>query len=363
MHNEKKDVLEFEALANFDEKIGYGASRKFNGLFKVDLRTGKCEFLMLFPGERIDGERLYVRTITMGTKIYFIPCSAKEIAIYDVESNQIEKIKIPDVETEKYYWYKTKNKFNACVLYNKYIYMIGSTYPGILRIDSRDNTVKCYNEWIEGEVIFRKSVVVIGDVFFIPSSVNNAVLCFDMKLCSGKVCNVGENNNGCWGICQVGDALWMSPKNPGPIIKWKYLENEVEEFSNYPNGFKYNNFLFTKIYSIDEYVYLVPAYSNMLVKVNINTGIMECSDIIDISDDGVTEFMFEDDKKIYLHRRLLGKDEYYYIYYLNNIVKEAFFLFDKGKDIYRNQIIKHRYIKENSFINLYDYIESVKSIC
>lgn len=72
----------------------YCSCEKYNGLYKLDVRTGKTEFIGFFPGESINKESLYRDSFIWGEKIFFVPENAKQIAYYDMQKKDIEQYRI-----------------------------------------------------------------------------------------------------------------------------------------------------------------------------------------------------------------------------------------------------------------------------
>ena len=65
----------FEAIA-IKGDVAYASDFYRNGLFKVNMNSGECEFVKLFDGELVNKKRLHCAAIWEGSKIYFLPASA-----------------------------------------------------------------------------------------------------------------------------------------------------------------------------------------------------------------------------------------------------------------------------------------------
>ena len=241
--------LRFEAATKINGLYAIAASYDYNALFNVNLMTGECRYLSMIPGENNIQMRLYSVALKMDNRVYFVPASAREIAVYDLENGRVEKIDYYKKKRKTTACYKQNSNFNGAVRFGKYIFMIPFTFPGVLRLDTENNTVELYDSWIDGQqFVFKKEPVVVGDKFYIPSSINNLVLEFDMNNCEGHMFAVGKHNLGCWSMFYNEGIMWFSPQENGPIISWNMDNDDVVEYSNYPKGFIGNGFCFTKIY-------------------------------------------------------------------------------------------------------------------
>lgn len=355
--------IDFEALGRISGKMAIAVSYRFNAVFKIDMQTGAAEYFGLVPNEELKKKRLYTKAVESGEKVYFIPFTAKEIAVYDIKKDYIYKIRYEELVTKEKQ--SDKMRFSGCVKYEKYLFIMPSKYPTILRLDTTNDSIEAYDDWVtEEDYLFRKDVAVDGDILYLPSCINDLVLQFDMKSCMGKLIHVGEHNNGCWSMCKVGKYFWLAPQNEGPVIRWNPENWESIEYGEYPNEFQGNGFLFTKAYNIERYIYFVPAYANMWVKINVDTGKMYRVRMLDITNIKTTFFMFEMDDFLYL------KIEGDYVHYLkvnkkDNTVQTYEFWINKGeerfKEEYMNALIERREtITECDYIKLEDFIDYLK---
>ena len=354
--------LSFEAIARIEDDFAIGISDKFNALFKLDLKTGMADCIGTIPDERIYEERLYTKALYINNKVYFVPAAANNIAVYDVEKNKVSTIKIMEADLSLHVGYQRKNKFNGGVVYKEYIYFVPCTYPGVIRVDTQNDQVEYFDTWIKNEkYMFRKSVWIDGNRFYVPSVINNIVFRFNMDNCKGELLHIGKNNNGCWSMCKVGEDFWMAPKRQGPIIKWNVLNNTITEFNDYPEEFKGNGFLFTQIYCLNGQLSLIPACANMEIKVDLSTETIEKSNIIDKRENSVVSILFELDEYIYLKEVENKSTRYIKLCKDNNLVTTYSFEINSDSDEYSQifqNILKNRkeIVREADYFGLPEYI-------
>lgn len=359
--------LNFEAVAKADDHVAYAASNEYNALFKIDLDSGNCTYIMLFPGEQLNGVRLFVKANRINNKIYFIPASAKKMAIYDMETGNIENIAIELPQRDKYPHYKPSSKFNGSVVFGKYLFMVPCTYPGIVRIDTDTTEITYFDNWVcEEKYLFRKSPMVDGNCFFMPSVINNIVLKFDMHTCNGVLFHVGTHNSGSWSMCKAGNEYWLAPQKPGPIIKWNPVSNETVEYDNYPVDFEGKDFYFTQIYGRGNNLYLIPAYANMGITLNTETGQMQKSRFPDFKKNAIVSFMFELEEFFYLKISCSKNREYYRISKKNDYYEKYEFNFMNAKEKYNKDLIEtmkqfHISLEETTAWGLNEFLMSLYS--
>lgn len=55
----------------------------FNGLFKVNIESGDCEYIDSFPNEKMDIQRIHAKSEYVNNRVYFIPASGSFISVFD----------------------------------------------------------------------------------------------------------------------------------------------------------------------------------------------------------------------------------------------------------------------------------------
>ena len=356
----KKEILEFEAVARINNEYALGSSSIFNGLFRINMNTGECSCLRMFPTEKIFARRLHTKAFLYENKILFIPCSADYISVYDMEKDNISVIELKEVNFQKYPWYLKNNKFNDGILYKDSLFLIGSTYPAIVKLDLKTNILEYYTQWIKREFAFRKSPAIVGDRFYIPSIKGNEVLCFDMKTCKAEMHNIGDNNYGSWGICKIQDDLWLSPQKPGAIIRWNISNGNIKEYMSYPERYDGGKIAHTKIYQVQGKVGLLPGHANMALLVDTKTGQISQNSILQKVKGELTSYLFDDGNYTYIKNVNNDIASYFRLNIEDNNVEPYYFTFSYNKDKYLQEcLIKEQVIRESERMNLSDFVEGV----
>lgn len=79
----------------FGDKI-YFTSCDFNALFCMDLKERRIEYKNCFEVHSRWKSELYEKQILHQNKIYFIPRNCNKVAVYDIETEKINYIEVPD---------------------------------------------------------------------------------------------------------------------------------------------------------------------------------------------------------------------------------------------------------------------------
>lgn len=357
-------LLDFEAIAMVEEQMGFAVSYDFNALFKVNLDSGCCDYITIIPDEDLEGKRLYTYAVYINDKVYFVPYSANEIAVYNVKINQIYKLELEEKDSVQYNSYKKNAKFSCAFLNNKYIYMLPATYPAIIKINVETDEIVYYSDWVgTQEYLFRKSFVLSDDKIFVSSSINNNILEFDLKADQGVWHHIGHKNRGSWGIVKYQDNIWLSPQKQGPIIKWNPITGEYMEYTDFPFDFIGRDFMFTQIFENNGNLYLIPAYANMGIEISKYGDMKEWNEIY-LNENHVTRYMFELSAKIYLWISEKNEERRICINKINNSIEEySFYCFpEKYHHDYYKECVKQKVpCKESRKFKLTDLINMISN--
>lgn len=111
-------------------------SIEYNALFCVDKAEGTMHYMGSFPGEQWFCWRLYAQVVAYEQKLYFVPCTATEIGVYDMETHQFSKINfglqkdendISDIHYMK--------KFTSGFVYGGKLFLMPCCYPHMVIYD------------------------------------------------------------------------------------------------------------------------------------------------------------------------------------------------------------------------------------
>lgn len=364
MNNECE--LTFVAIA-IKDNVGYASDYDKNGLFEVDMKTGKCEFLDIFEEQPIQKKRLHSCAKWIEDKIYFIPDSANKIAVYNLNNRKLESISIPKPNENLYTFYKKNYNFIDALEYKGYLWLLPCTYPGVLKLDIQTNEIEIINGWINDiEYYFRAKICLQNNKIIIPNGIGNEVFIFDLETEKGKIINIGSQNNGNMCVRKIRDKYWFAPRSPGAIISWNIVTNEIKEYENYPEDFEMGKITFSNIYSYREDIVFSPANANKgLVfskeKLKVEKNIQWKS-----SDSSMVQHLFETETHYY-YRELLAKNinRYFKINKIDNSLSDFRFYYmdtnEKKEIIIEKLLSKKKILKENVVIDLQDFINKITS--
>lgn len=326
----------FNAFAIIDNDIAYASLDELNGLFRVNLKSNNCTYISMFPNEKAGGNKLHCKAEYFNNKVYFIPESADYISILDLQTKEIYQLAIPSPAENKGV-YNKNCKFAGSYIYDNILWILPATFPGVLKVNIDTEDITVIDNWVpDRECRFYVSGICrINDKLFLPDTFSNAVLQIDMNLNSVKINFVGKNDKGfsCM-YSKDGKNIWLAPIL-GPIIKWNYKNNTLEEYSNYPKGYIHNKHIgwdFNKVYSVGNYIYFIPARGNMMIEFDINKNIMSEINKNIFNNAIVCRYLFETDSFIYIIVYYDGFKKNFKISKSTNEITAEDFIFFEGEN-------------------------------
>jgi len=165
------DIKEIDNKLLFSQAI-------WNGLYIIDKQTKEILYNTVFEGEDFTSVMLYYSFQIIGTKAVFTPHSASCIAIFDIEDKILSYVKIENAKKGYHEKYRDSGKFAQSFHYGSFVYMLGYSYPAILKLNIHTLEVTYISSWIdsvnnyieEGDIwgYFSNGYVIQNDKALIP---------------------------------------------------------------------------------------------------------------------------------------------------------------------------------------------------
>lgn len=169
------NILNRISCHKFVEIDGYAyfSNWFYNGLFKVEIETGKAFFLGKFKAENYFEINIHGEIFRIGKKIYFCPRRGRHLHIYDLETQEMNAIKIREkfekfsigrviVEASKVYFVPVQNKISVKKLDLKTLNVIEEDKKNILYSENE----KKYNEMFLPNKVSKEQGIKESDIFY-----------------------------------------------------------------------------------------------------------------------------------------------------------------------------------------------------
>lgn len=275
----------FEKLVSMciQEKDGYMwfAASNRNGLYQVNNETKKVINKYIFKDEKIFKHMLYHNMEISGGRIFFAPHKAEKIAIYNISKEKLDYLSLKTVDEKYNRIYDEKAKFGNTFQDGSYVYLLGYTYPAIIKIH-RETLEVCYIDgWIE-ELIdeifdgdtrgyFTMGNVKIGRKVLLPIGYVCRLLELDLDTNETRLIKLDSSLDGVGGIASNDNKIiWIIGRGNciNKIIKWDF-ENNITKEIDIPMDEKNCMVPFYEPLCYENKVFLFPIYSNYAYELNI----------------------------------------------------------------------------------------------
>lgn len=268
----------------YDEEYSYFMAVRHNMFCRMKRSTGRIEPLLDF-GRRPDskGYGSFIRDED-DRKFYFSPNSAKTICIYDESTG--ERKDIPFENPLEF------GNFGGILKYEHYLYFLPNRYPAIVRLDEKTGELTYYRECLEEilPTVTAQHMELLGpcawisypNLIYMSALQSNKVMTFDLATGAYSWQSVGPEDTDC--CCMVEEKYgsgiyWLFPWRTKKIRRWDTHTGECEVLGEeaYPAGYDCqtdwwnftDQYKFSCIVRLDGYIWLLPAYGNMALRLNM----------------------------------------------------------------------------------------------
>lgn len=304
-----------------DEDDVWFVHGKMNALMRYNMIENYTYIIGTIPNEEMFQESLYKGIYKWRTKIFLIPCWAREIAVYDILNRTFTKIALKETEA-----YVNKTLFQKIYVRDGCLYCIPYYYKAYLKIDMYSLNIEYFDisKEIEAQGISMSNVclndsTVVGDEIISVLAYSNVILCYQMQTDMVSVKRLGLMKHKFTNITNLGQMLYLFDWEAHSIIK---IQKED--------------------YSVEEEICVLP-YGGIKIR-GINSEFLLIDPIDDesiqvIDAEGKPVFKFDERKDVCMNsmastfhcgveRSNCAQSEFSYYY---NVSAGLFYQFDKGK--------------------------------
>ncbi len=276
-------------------------SIEYNALFKMNKQTSEIEYAGSFPDEEWNVYRLYTSINEWEGKLLFTPCAACEIGIYDKIKKQFKKVNIGlskqdnDISKIKY-----GKKFVSGFIYNHTLILIPCCYDKTVFYDINNDKINVSDELYKYFYAKYNSFATSLDSQFYfcwyAKRINHSEIIFDLhcnqnivviyNLVTGKFRErkAGDKNRSFSLIEYYDKSVYLYDEMADVLVRWELYTDEVIEYyiADILPEFQACglNHSFVNMIILENWLYLIPANTNMAVKINITTMDMFIEDIL-----------------------------------------------------------------------------------
>lgn len=217
---------------------------KMNVLMRYDMMKKQVYIIDIIPNEEMFRESLYKGLYKWGNKLFFIPCWAREIVVYDILSAKFNKISLKNIEA-----YDHKILFHKIYVFDKWLYCIPHYYKSILKMNMDSLSIEYFDisKILEEQGVDMSNVCVndstkVGNEIISILAYTNLALCYQMGSDTMCVKRLGKPERKFTNIANIGETLYLFAKDINTIVKIHRGNDFVEEKMCVPsyNGLRMN---------------------------------------------------------------------------------------------------------------------------
>ncbi|MBE6085456.1 MAG: hypothetical protein E7203_08405 [Selenomonas ruminantium] len=177
-------------------------------------------------------------------------------------------------------------------LYEHYLYFMPSRYQAMIRLDQHTGEITYYREFLKEilPTITAEHMQLIGgtvwikypNLLYISALQSNKVMTFDLTTGEYSWQDVGTEDTDCCGMVEesYGSGIyWLFPWRTEKIRRWDTHTGECEVLTmeDYPAGYQCqtdwwdyeSQYKFSGIVRLDGYIYLLPCFGSMAMRLNM----------------------------------------------------------------------------------------------
>ncbi len=295
----------------------YGLGLDGNTVFSLNENTNELVFdHMIFDSQPV-ADKSYHFVSVVGQKCYFVPFMGNALGIYDYEVRKYKYIKL-DLSDE--YLQPNVGKFYNIVLYENKIVLIPFGYKAIMIYDSEKEKWKMAadmrSEYDDTrKILFSRYTYYDLETIILPSLSSNSLFFFNLRNETITKKTI-LNKDICFSaIEKYDDDYWIVAKNKLLIIRWNEKKKILEKYTSFPDGCEEDNrhcFDDKGITLYKNWLYCFPAGSNMAIRMDLNTKVIEqlhefdefCCDKRLVRGVSTFDGCARNDEVVYLHYQL-----------------------------------------------------------
>lgn len=245
------------------KKKAYGSSGGFNGLFEIELESGKCKYIGLFPGEELSQEYIHLSAIYCQQKAFFFPQRGNYISIYDIDNQNIIQIEIAEFD---YPHYSRNYKFGQVFSHENKVFAVGATYPYVLVINADTMETKFIPIETEGRpIFFRTGGCQVKGRYYIPSLKGGIILEINPVTEEVRFHFWGTEEDGTWSMAFDGEKFWLTPYAEEGFRIWEPGKGIVRELVDFPDGYQAEKLPYTYSFCMNREILCTPFEANMMI--------------------------------------------------------------------------------------------------
>lgn len=191
-----------------------------NGLFKVDMQTGKVSYVGIVNKREMYLRKAYSEILYYDDFLYMIPFNAEGIGIYNISTGKFDQIFVDE---------KVNEKFCSAILLEEKIYLLPYKARNFYCLDIRTKKISKINVLKDMDISVFSAVEEDGNIWFVKDGAHS-LYCYQPVKEKLQCINLDESK-GCFSsIGKVGNNIIVSAINKAMILSVDLQTREMTFF-------------------------------------------------------------------------------------------------------------------------------------
>lgn len=352
----------------------YAMTLDCNAIWMVDFQQRKAETIKWLDNSSILSPREYLTVCQMEDSLVLVPAKSDHMALYDFSKDTLTYAGIvqPKIITNEIY--SQEKKFWGGFSSNDNVYLLGASYPAILKFNVGNGQTSYLDSWAEelqdmipeNDTLFYFAHGYLMDKgnVYIPGRASGAI--FGLNLLTDQVTVYAKHNNikMLHGIVQNGEQIWVlaSMDNRESLFSWSPENGFMDEIIIEKN--RLEDIYWWNPLKLEGYIYLFQMNGNAVYKVDMQKKMAEpceeitnsIGDIPETTDRYSVILIGKEEEKIFFHTRW---NQNWFIYHVKDQSIERFRIEISDEEYeyrYLNVLKKKPYIPEEE-LPLKDFLK------
>ncbi len=276
------DVYRGALVSGFTKKqdILWVFEQRFNILFEYDLSRDRIR--LLYDFKQHNGVSLYNQVVRVENKLVLIPCFAKNIAVYDLETEEMRLI--PESNNRKKCGIFNNDHFMFLHYYvfGRKILLFGLEYPAVLLLDTDTYTVSYIDGWIDelhknslraDSKLIRQGAVHADGRILLPLDCLDALLEINLRDMRVRIVYLTNGSAGYSGIVRTGNEIWLlsSCERIIYVMDMELHYKKAIAFEKADGTSAHDEILF-ELYAYEDKVLVIPIYGSSVYEIDRNSN-------------------------------------------------------------------------------------------
>lgn len=354
----------------------YAVTCACKAIWRVDFERRKAEVIRWLDESNSLSHTEYATICEMGDNIVLVPAKSDSVAFYDLKKDTLSYARVVQPKIITHEIYDQGKKFWGGFSSHDRVYLLGASYPAILKINADGGKVSYLDTWVkqlqdkipenDTSFYFAHSYLIDGENVYIPGRASGTMLGLNLLTDQVTVYAIHSGVKMLHGIVRSGEKIWVlaSMDDRESLFSWSPENGFIDEIIIEKNLSK--EFFWWSPINSGEYIYLFQMNGNAVYKVDVQTKMIEpCEEITNAIGDipnPVSRYSVcligEEEGKIFF---LTLWNRKWFIYHTKDRSIESFWIeiTDEEYDYrYRNELKEKSYIRESE-LSLKDFLEIV----